>query len=79
MWSLGNGRPHGLCDCIESVRVSRTLDTSEFAPKTGSLEKTRLQRDGIKRQSACGGCLGDHRRRRTCKPAKSVGELAKEL
>ena len=35
--------------------------------------------DRVKRISASGGCLGDDRRRRTCKPAKSVGELAKEL
>ena len=37
------------------------------------------QRYRIKRISACGGCLGDHRRRRTWQPAKSCGELANEL
>jgi hypothetical protein len=33
----------------------------------------------VKLSSACGGCLGDYRRRRTLQPAISHGELASEL
>lgn len=30
----------------------------------------------VKEISAYGGCLGNRRRRKTCQPAKSFGELA---
>ena len=43
-----------------------------------SLSRSSAQCYGVKRLSACGGCLGDHRRRRTWQPAKSCGELANE-
>jgi hypothetical protein len=42
-------------------------------------ETLRAQGYRVKRISACGGCLGDYRRRRTWQPAKSPGELANEL
>ena len=41
--------------------------------------RTRIQGYRVKRTSACGGCLGGNRRRRTRKPAKNLGELAMEL
>jgi hypothetical protein len=33
----------------------------------------------VKKKSAYGGCLGSRRRKKTCKPAKSFGELAESI
>ena len=75
---------------IKRVEIEEIINKQEFLKQErhisingkkqhGSL-KTRpgKRRQGyrIKRPSAGGGCLGDHRRRKTRQPAKSCGELA---
>ena len=57
---------------------SNTSAEVDLEPKS-SRAISRVQGYRIKHQSACGGCLGDYRRRRAWQPAKSPGELANEL
>ena len=55
---------HGLCDCICAGPVANrrwSRCTNEFELMALGLRK-RAWGYRIKRLSACGGCLGDHRR-----------------
>ena len=58
------GVEHGLCDCIAIVcalnQQQAVAHKREFAYDW--VPGDRVQGYRIKRLSACGGCLGDHRR-----------------
>jgi hypothetical protein len=63
-----------VCDGKHLREKTCRCEASSGKPET--VESERVQGYRIKRISACGGCLGDDRRRRTWQPAKSSGELA---
>ena len=58
---------HMGCDCIQngSSLVGRSRHKRENSYGRELLSQARAQRYRVKRASAYGGCLGDHRRRRT--------------
>ena len=60
----------------EEVEWVRDCITSAYCDARAGDSAHRYR---VKRLSACGGCLGDDRRRRTLQPAISFGELASEL
>jgi hypothetical protein len=78
----GRGASCGLAGWARSgwIVSARVLSSSGGAggASTRDAGRVSVQCYGVKRLSACGGCLGDHRRRRTWQPAKSCGELASE-
>ena len=57
------------------VPVAALMLVSDFGSPS-ALAQARRQGYRVKRISACGGCLGDDRRRRTRQPAISCGEPA---
>jgi hypothetical protein len=64
--SISQGRCTG-CDCIQngSSLVGRGRHKRENSYDRGPHSQARAQSYRVKRASAYGGCLGDHRRRRT--------------
>ena len=74
VWNMGCDCIHEICKFLQETEARFKRTATRYRLLEARAGKRR-QGYRIKRPSACGGCLGDHRRRRTRQSAKSPGEL----